>query len=69
MDIEEIQKEIDKLVNYLGPAGEELFTLAVALERTYIFQNIQTLIQQKDSANDIVAAEVLAWAWQVLSDN
>ena len=50
MDIEEIQREIDKLVNYLGTAGEELFTLAVALERTYIFQNIQTLIQQKDSS-------------------
>lgn len=69
MDQEEIQREIDKLVNYLGPAGEELFSLAIALERVRIFQNLQTLIQQKDSANDIVAAEVLAWAWKVLSDN
>lgn len=69
MDQEEIQKEIDSLVNWLGPRAEELFSLATALERMRIFQNLQTLIQQKDSANDIIAAEVLAWAWKVLSDN
>lgn len=62
--MEELQRDINKLVNYLGPAGEELFNLAIALERTYIFQNLQTLIQQKDSANDQIAAEVLSWAWQ-----
>ena len=65
---EEIQREIDKLVNYLGPRAEELFSLAIYLERVRIFQNLQTLIQQKDSANDTVATEVLAWAWQVLSE-
>ncbi len=68
MDQEEIQREIDKLVNYLGPAGEELFSYAIAIERIRIFQNLQTLIQQKDSANDQIAAEVLSWAWQVLSE-
>ena len=64
-----MDQEIDRLVNYLGPAGEELFSLATALERVRIFQNLRTLVQQKDSANDIIAAEVLSWAWQVLSDN
>lgn len=68
MDQEEIQKEIDKLVTYLGPAAEELFSFAIALERMRIFQNLQTLIQQKDSANDQIAAEVLSWAWQALSE-
>ncbi len=68
MDQEEIQREIDKIVYRLGPAGEELFSYAIALERIRIFQNLQTLIQQKDSANDQIAAEVLSWAWQVLSE-
>ena len=68
MDQEEIQKEIDKLVTFLGLPGEELFSLAIALERIRIFQNLQTLIQQKDSANDKIATEVLAWAWQALAD-
>ncbi len=68
MDQEEIQKEIDKLVTYLGMPGEELFSLAIASERIRIFQNLQTLIQQKDSANDQIAVEVLSWAWQALAD-
>lgn len=68
MDQEEIQREIDKLINYLGPAGEELFSLSIASERIRIFQNLQKLIQQKDSSNDQIAAEVLSWAWQVLAD-
>lgn len=68
MDQEEIQREIDRLVNRLGPASEELFCYAIALERIRIFQNLQTLIQQKDSANDQIATEVLSWAWQVLAD-
>jgi hypothetical protein len=68
MDPEEIQIEIDKLVNYLGPRGEELFLLAIALERIEIFKNLRMLIQQKEALNDEVAAAVLAWAWKALSD-
>lgn len=69
MDQEEIQREIDLLINRLGPLAEELFVMAIALERSVLFEKLRTLIQQKDSMNDIVAAETLAWAWKVLSDN
>ncbi len=68
MDQEEIQREIDRLVTYLGPRAEELFTLAIALERAIIFQNIRTLIAQKDAVNDQIAVETLAWAWKALSE-
>lgn len=69
MDQEEIQREIDRLITYLGPRAEELFTLAIALERAIIFQNLRTLIQQKDAVDDQIAVETLAWAWKVLSNN
>ena len=68
MDQEEIQREIDLLINRLGPLAEELFVMAIALERSILFEKLRTLIQQKDSMNDSIAAETLAWAWKVLSD-
>ena len=46
---------------------EEVERLSALYERGLIFQNIITLIQQKDSQNDLIAAEVLAWAWNELS--
>lgn len=46
---------------------DELMRMSALQERTKIFEHLRTLIQQKDSSNDIVAAEVLAWAWKELS--
>jgi hypothetical protein len=47
---------------------EEVERLSALYERGRIFQNLIYLIQQKDSFNDLVAAEVLSWAWKELSD-
>ena len=68
MDIEEILQELTKLINVVGPAGEQIFDLAVYYERIHLFEKLRTLIMQKDSINDHVATEVLSWAWQVLSE-
>lgn len=46
---------------------DELMRMSALQERTRIFEHLTTLIQQKDSQNDIVASEVLAWAWKELS--
>lgn len=42
--------------------------LSALQERAKIFEKLVRLIQEKDSANDVVAAEVLSWAWKQLSD-
>jgi hypothetical protein len=68
MDPEEIQREIDYLITWLGPVGEKLFDLAIAQERIYMFEKLRTLIQQKDAAGDQIAVEVLSWAWRTLAD-
>jgi hypothetical protein len=46
---------------------EEVERLSALYERGLIFQKLINLIQQKDSSNDAIAAEVLAWAWRELS--
>lgn len=68
MDNEEILLELNKIINWVGPSGEQIFDLAVAYERNEIFQKLITLIQQKDIAGDQTAVEVLSWAWKVLAD-
>jgi len=67
MDLEEMQIEIDKLANELGPRAEELFSLAIAYERTQMFLKLRDIIITKDAMNDQIAVDTLAWAWQELS--
>ena len=68
MDNEEILVELNKLVNYVGPAGEQIFDLAVAHNRIEMFAKLRLLIQQKDVIGDNTAVEVLSWAYQALSE-
>lgn len=67
MDLDELQVEIDKLVNLLGPRAEELFSLAIAYEKTSMFLKLRDIIIVKDSMNDQIAVDTLAWAWEELS--
>lgn len=46
---------------------DELMRMSALQERTKIFEHLTRLIQQKDSQNDVIASEVLAWAWKELS--
>lgn len=46
---------------------DELMRVSALQERAKIFEHLTRLIQQKDSSNDTIAAEVLAWAWKELS--
>lgn len=68
MDSEEILLELNKLINYVGPAGEQIFDLAIGYNRIEMFEKLRTLIHQKDLAGDQVAVEVLSWAWQALAE-
>jgi hypothetical protein len=68
MDQEEILQELGKLINWVGPAGEQIFDLALAYERIEFFNKFRILLNQKDLANDQVAVDVLNWAYQLLSE-
>lgn len=68
MDHEEILVELNKLVNYVGPAGEQIFDLAIAYNRIEMFAKLRMLIQQKDLIGDQTAVDVLNWAYQLLSE-
>ncbi len=68
MDSEEILMELTKLVNVTGPAGEQIFDLALAYERINFFNKFRILLHQKDVANDQIAVQVLDWAYQALSE-
>ncbi len=46
---------------------DDLMRMSALQERVRIFEHLRTLIQEKDSNNDIIAAEVLSWAWEKLS--
>ncbi len=68
MDSEEILSEVTRLINVVGPAGEQIFDLALAYERIMFFEKFRALLAQKDMANDHIALDVLNWAYQLLSE-
>lgn len=68
MDSEEILYELTRLINVVGPAGEQVFDLAVAYQRILFFEKLRMLLVQKDLVNDQVAIDVLNWAYQALAE-
>lgn len=68
MDSEEILHELTKLINVVGPAGEQIFDLSSAYQRILFFEKFRALLVQKDLANDQTALDVLNWAYQLLSE-
>ncbi len=65
---DEIEEQLIILRNKTEINVDELMRLSALQERIRLFEKLRWLIQQKDSNNDIVAAEVLSWAWQQLAD-
>lgn len=64
---DEIEEQINNLKKKADLNIDELMLLSAFQERVKLFEKLRWLIQQKDSSNDIVAAEVLSWAWKELS--
>ena len=63
----EIEQDLIAMRNRTNINIDELMSMSALQERTRIFEHLAKLIQQKDSSNDTIAAEVLAWAWKELS--
>jgi hypothetical protein len=64
---DEIEEQLVKIRNSTEINIDELMKLSAFQERVRLFEKLRWLIQQKDSSNDTIAAEVLAWAWKELS--
>jgi hypothetical protein len=69
VDQDEILEYSAKIIEKLGPEAEEIFALGVHYERIAIFSKLRDLICEKDLSHDTVASDILAWAWEQLSNN
>lgn len=63
-------------MDYLNEIHEELKNIDPSiidqvrlLERVYLFSKLRNLIQEKDSQNDQIAADILGWAYERLSED
>jgi hypothetical protein len=66
-NLDEIEEDLIALRNKTEIGIDDLMRLSALQERAKIFEKLRWLIQQKDSSNDTIAAEVLCWAWEELS--
>jgi hypothetical protein len=64
---DDIEQDLISLRTSTDLKIDELMRLSALQERARIFERLRTLIQEKDSNNDTIAAEVLSWAWEKLS--
>lgn len=67
MDHEEIIQYCAKIIEKVGPDGEELFGLGVQYEKIFLFEKLRNIIQEKDSAGDELAVQMLVWIWDQLA--
>jgi hypothetical protein len=65
--LDELQQDIDQIRNSADMNIDELMRLSAIQERVKIFNQLRDMIQEKDTNNDTIAADVLAWAWDRLS--
>ncbi len=65
--LDELQEDIDQIRNSTDTNIDELMRLSAIQERVKIFNQLRDMIQEKDTNNDHIAADVLAWAWDRLS--
>lgn len=66
--VEEIEARVSDLFSKSDDLNAELYTLGGMAERIEFFSALKDLISEKDLAGDVVAVEVLSWAWEQLSD-
>ena len=69
MDHEEILQYSAKIIEQIGPLGEDLFSLGINYERIYLFSKLRDIIQEKDSTGDEVAVQMLTWIWDQLASS
>lgn len=66
--LKDIAMELEKIYLNGQPLNKELFLLGSDYQRIVFFSNLRNLIQEKDIQNDELAANILGWAYEKLSN-
>jgi regulator of replication initiation timing len=66
--IQDIEGRVDQLYSKIDDINAELYSLGGEEERFEIFERLRELISQKEQENDLIAAAVLGWAYEELSN-
>ena len=66
--IDELQDAIDEILAETDEDVVELLALTEQVERIKFFVKLRELIAEKEQSGDDVAASVLGWAYEKLSD-
>ena len=69
MDHEEILQYSAKIIEQIGPIGEDIFSLGVQYEKIFLFQKLRDIMQEKDLAGDQLAVQMLSWIWDQLASD
>lgn len=48
---------------------DEVIEISTLQERGRLFEHLSNLIKEKDAAKDLIAVEVLSWAWEELANS
>jgi regulator of replication initiation timing len=67
-NIQDIEGRVDQLYSKIDDINAELYSLGGEEERFEIFERLRELISQKEQENDLIAAAVLGWAYEELSN-
>jgi tRNA threonylcarbamoyladenosine modification (KEOPS) complex Cgi121 subunit len=66
--LDEIQDAIDEILAETEDNVVELLALTEMAERIKFFSKLRELISEKEMSNDDIAADVLGWAYEKLSE-
>jgi hypothetical protein len=67
-NLEDIEERVDQIFQKSEDLNAELYALGAMSERHELFETLRELIHEKEMEGDEVAAQVLGWAWQRLSN-
>lgn len=67
-NIEDIEERVGQLYNKIDDINAELYSLGGLEERIEFFERLRELISQKEQEGDSIAASVLGWAYEELSN-
>ena len=67
-NLQDIETRVDQLYSKIDDINAELYSLGGEEERFEIFERLRELISQKEQENDLIAAAVLGWAYEELSN-
>lgn len=68
-NIEEVEARVEELYQKNEDLIAELYTLGAVSERMEFFSHLRELISEKELVNDLVAVNVLGWAYERLADD